>query len=127
VIAVGERVEIQHTFSADDVAAFAKLSGDYHPLHIDDSYAETTRFGRRVVHGMLVASLLSQIVGMKLPDTILVSQSLKFQKPVYIGDCLTVTGIVSRSYSTGLAELALFIKRGSDTVASGKVVVKAFA
>ena len=56
-----------HTFSADDVLAFARLSGDFSPLHVDPEYASGSEFGAQVVHGMLLASLFSRLVGMKIP------------------------------------------------------------
>jgi acyl dehydratase len=58
---------VQRTFAAEDVAAFAAISGDFSPLHMDDEYARGTEFGGRVVHGLLVGSLFSQLVGMHLP------------------------------------------------------------
>src|ERR1700676_2055835 len=66
-IAVGDAFTVEHTFTETDVRVFAELSGDYSPLHVDPTYASTTEFGKCVVHGMLLASLFSRLVGMYLP------------------------------------------------------------
>jgi 3-hydroxybutyryl-CoA dehydratase len=70
------------------VRAFAELSGDFNPLHLDEEVAGASRFGGRIVHGMLTASLISQLLGMELPGTgaIYLGQSLRFTAPVRIGD-----------------------------------------
>ncbi len=75
---------------------FAAVSGDNYPLHVDEEYAKTTRFGRRAVHGMLSASLISTVVGLMLqkPGGIYVEQALHFRRPVFLGDTLTATAEV---------------------------------
>jgi 3-oxoacyl-[acyl-carrier protein] reductase len=89
-LSVGQSATISRTITADDVAAFARLSGDYNALHVDDEFATRTGFAGRVVHGFLHASLLSTLVGMRLPGrgALYVSQSIDFSAPVYTGDCL---------------------------------------
>ena len=81
-----------------DVQAFAALTGDRNPLHVDAAYAATTRFGERVVHGMLVASFFSTLVGMCLPGrrALFLSQQLRFTNPVTIGEPLTFHGRVRK-------------------------------
>ena len=83
-------VEIQVTDGM--VREFAKITGDNNPLHLDEEFAKKTIFGRRIAHGMLVASLISKVLGHDFPGagTIYVSQSVKFRKPVYIGDTVKV-------------------------------------
>lgn len=82
-----------------DIQTFADLVGDHNPVHLDDDYAQTTRFGRRIAHGMLSASLLSAVLANKLPGrgTVYLSQTLKFVAPVFPGDTVTarvtVTGV----------------------------------
>ena len=95
-VQIGDRDEIVHTISAAEVDAFAQLSGDYNPLHINEEYAKKTFFGKRVVHGMLSASFISALLGMKLPGpgSLWLSQTLNFLKPVFIGDTLTVVAEV---------------------------------
>ncbi|HZQ99758.1 MAG TPA: MaoC family dehydratase [Chloroflexota bacterium] len=86
--AVGDRVSVRRVFDDAAVRAFAELSGDFNELHVDDEYARRSRFGRRVVHGMLSASLFTRLIGMELPGrgTIYLSQQLRFTAPVYVGD-----------------------------------------
>lgn len=88
---VGDYAVYSKTIGEEDVQRFADLSGDRHPLHLDDAYAGATRFGRRVAHGMLTASLLSTANALVLqqPGAISVEQSLRFLRPVFIGDTIT--------------------------------------
>lgn len=76
--------------------SFAKLTGDVNPIHLDDDYAQQTRFKERIAHGLLVTSYISTILGTKLPgkDTIYLSQYARFKAPVKIGDTLTIIGKV---------------------------------
>ena len=89
--AVGDEVTFSKTITEADLVLFAGLSGDTYPLHVDAEYAKTTRFGRRVAHGMLSASLFSTVNGLMLgtPGGLYVEQTLRFRRPVYIGDTLT--------------------------------------
>jgi len=79
--------------TAQDIEAFARASGDMNPVHLDEAYAATTTFGRRIAHGMLTASLVSAVLGNDLPGpgTIYLSQELKFKAPVYLDDEITAT------------------------------------
>ena len=88
---VGDRATFTKTIGEADVLLFAAVSGDNYPLHVDEEYAKTTRFGRRVAHGLLTASLLSATNGMLLqkPGGISLSQTLRFLRPVYPGDTIT--------------------------------------
>lgn len=90
---IGARASRTKTITDEDVRAFAQASGDTNPVHLDDTYAAATRFGRRIAHGMLTASVISAILGNDLPGhgTIYLGQELKFRAPVYIGDTITVT------------------------------------
>ena len=86
----GERASIEHTFTAADVAAFARLSGDDNPIHLDPDAARRAGFDREVVHGVLVTSLISRLLGTRLPGpgTILLGQQLRYLRPVHPGDLL---------------------------------------
>ena len=88
---VGEAATFSKTITEADIVLFAGLSGDTFPLHVDAEYAKTTRYGQRVVHGMLSASLLSTVNGLLLgtPGGIYVEQTVHFLRPVFIGDTLT--------------------------------------
>jgi acyl dehydratase len=89
---VGQTSALSRTVSAEDVEAFARLTGDANPVHLDEAYAATTRFHRRIAHGMLAASYVSALLGTQFPGpgTIYMSQSLKFTRPVFLGDTLEV-------------------------------------
>jgi len=91
VIHVGDKATLSKTFSLQDVVAFADISGDHNPLHLDEDFAVRTRFGRRIVHGMLTAGLISAVLGNQLPGPgcIYLSQTLQFRAPVYPGDTIT--------------------------------------
>jgi len=90
-IDVGDKATLSKTFLAQDVAVFAEVSGDHNPVHLSEEFATRTRFGRRIVHGMLTASLISAVLGTQLPGpgSIYLSQTLQFRAPVYLGDTVT--------------------------------------
>ena len=95
--ALGDRATFSKTITEADILLFAAVSGDQYPLHVDEEYAKTTRFGKRVAHGMLSASLLSTTNGLLLqrPGGISLAQTLRFLKPVYAGDTLeAVTEVI---------------------------------
>jgi 3-hydroxybutyryl-CoA dehydratase len=95
---VGDSAEASRTITDEDIRAFAELTGDRNPVHLDDEYAAGTRFGRRIAHGMLGASLISALLANELPGsgTVYLSQSLRFAAPVYPGDTVTARVEVSR-------------------------------
>jgi 3-hydroxybutyryl-CoA dehydratase len=90
-LGVGKTYEIRITITQHMVEGFARATGDYNPIHMDEDYARGTIFKTRVVHGMLHAGLISGIVGTRFPGpgTIYLSQTLKFLKPVFIDDEVT--------------------------------------
>ena len=94
---VGEEAALSTTFTQEDVENFARLSGDTNPVHLDEDYAQHTRFGGRIIHGMLVASLISSVLGTKLPGPgcIYMSQQLSFRAPARVGQRLTAKVRVS--------------------------------
>ena len=94
---VGDATTFSKTITEADILLFTAVSGDNYPLHVDAEYAKTTRFGARAAHGMLTASLLSTVIGLMLqkPGGIYVEQSLRFRRPVFIGDTLTATAEVT--------------------------------
>jgi 3-hydroxybutyryl-CoA dehydratase len=89
--ALGDSATFSKTITEADLLLFAAVSGDMYELHVDEVYARTTRFGKRIAHGMLTASLLSTVVAQLLqrPGGLYVSQTLRFVRPVFIGDTLT--------------------------------------
>ena len=92
----GQHASFRKTFTDEDVRRFIEITGDTNPLHVDDEFAAGTRFGRRVLHGMLTASLFSTMVGMLLPGTgaIYRSQTIRFLLPVSVGDTVTAHFVV---------------------------------
>ena len=92
-VQVGTKVAVTKTITQQDVADFARLSGDHNPVHLDEQYAAKTRFKRRVVHGAFSLALISAALGTKVagPDATVVylGQSVRFLKPVFLGDTVT--------------------------------------
>jgi 3-hydroxybutyryl-CoA dehydratase len=90
-IKVGDQASFSKTISESDINDFAKISGDFNPVHIDEEFAKAGLFKARIAHGFLVGSFISTVLGTKLPgpNTIYLSQELQFKAPVKIGDTLT--------------------------------------
>ena len=126
-IKVGDNFSFNRTWEDKDIVDFSILSGDKNPLHLDEKYAETTSFKRRIVHGMLVSSLFSTFVGMYLPGKrcLYLKQSISFKKPVFIGDTVTAYGVVlSKSESTKILTLSTIIKKEEEIVIEGEAQVQ---
>jgi 3-hydroxybutyryl-CoA dehydratase len=100
-LSLGLSAERSHVVSEADIAAFAEVSGDFNPVHMDEAFAQTTQFKGRIAHGMLSAAYISALLAGELPGpgAIYMSQSLRFRRPVRIGDevttKITVTAIDS--------------------------------
>lgn len=124
---VGQTFSVERRFGSDEVDAFAALSGDYSPLHIDADYAGDTEFGGRVVHGMLLASLFSTLVGMKIPGrkALYLGQELSFRRPVMVGEQIAASAkITSINQGLGVIQLAMSITKADGRIAvtgAGKV------
>ena len=90
-INVGDSAEITKTIEQSDVDAFAEVTGDHNPVHVDEEFAKTTRFEKRIAHGMLTASLISAVLANKLPGagSVYLGQTLQFVAPVFPGDEIT--------------------------------------
>src|ERR1044071_5209593 len=90
---VGDKASRTTLITDDMIRAFADLTGDTNPVHLDDAYAAGTRFGRRIAHGMIAAGLISAALANDLPGpgTVYLSQTLQFKGPVYPGDTITAT------------------------------------
>lgn len=89
----GDSASLTQPITEEDIALFARISGDTNPVHLDARYAAGTRFGRRIAHGMLTASRISAVLGTRLPGpgSIYLGQSLRFLAPVYVGDTITAS------------------------------------
>jgi 3-hydroxybutyryl-CoA dehydratase len=88
---VGDSAEITKKIEQADIDAFASVTGDHNPVHVDAEFARTTRFGKRIAHGMLTASLISAVLANKLPGegSVYLGQTLEFVAPVFPGDEIT--------------------------------------
>jgi 3-hydroxybutyryl-CoA dehydratase len=118
----GQSASFRKTFTDDDVRRFIEITGDTNPLHIDDEFAARTQFGRRIIHGMLTASLFSTMVGTLLPGTgaIYRSQTLRFLLPVYVGDTVTGRLVIRSSIALGIAWRSTLGSRTKPANASSK-------
>ena len=123
---VGMNAVASKTFTATDIATYAAVSGDTNPLHLDEAFATQTRFGTRIVHGMLTVSLWSALLGTRLPGpgSIYMGQDIKFVKPVHIGDTVTARVTVAEIDDTRQrVYLDTDCRVGDTQVAAGRAVV----
>jgi 3-hydroxybutyryl-CoA dehydratase len=127
-LTVGKCAELTRTVSAADLDAFAAVTGDENPVHLDAAYAATTSFGERIAHGMLSAGFISAVLGTKLPGpgAVYISQSLRFRRPVKIGDEVTARAEVAEiDWAKGRVTLKTDCKVAGKVVVDGEAVVMA--
>lgn len=119
-LSVGQTAEMSRVVGAADIEAFAEVSGDNNPLHLDEAYAKTTTFGARIAHGMLSAAYISAIIATRLPGSgaIYLSQSLRFRRPVKIGDL-----VVARATVKKLDEARAHVTLDTTCEVNGKTVI----
>jgi acyl dehydratase len=118
-VSVGQRAERSLTLTKEHVATFAKLTGDYNPLHFDEAFVAKTKFGRLVVQGGLTTGLLHALVAMDMPGpgTVFLSQSWKFTAPVYIDDTITASAeVLSVHASKPVTQLTIRVTRQTGEV-----------
>jgi len=96
-LSVGQSADLVRTVGEADIIAFAAVTGDNNPVHLDAEFAATTSFGERIAHGMLSAGYISAVIGTQLPGpgAIYLSQSLRFKRPVKIGDEVTARATIT--------------------------------
>lgn len=118
---VGQSAELARTVTEQDITAFAAVTGDVNPVHLDDAYARTTPFKGRIAHGMISAGHISAVLGTRLPGpgAIYVSQTLNFKRPVHIDD-----EVVSRVTVTAIDEKRRFVTLSTVCQVAGKTVVE---
>ena len=117
-ISIGQQESFIIKITESMVEKFSNLSGDLNPLHMDNKFAESSSFKKRIVHGMLLASFFSQLIGMKLPgkNALYFSQTLNFRSPCYIDDEIEVVGeVIEKSDSTQIITLSTTIFNKSKT------------
>lgn len=123
---VGDTAEMSKTVTEEDIVLFAKITGDYNPVHVSREFAEKTRFGERIAHGMLSAGLISAVIGMKLPGPgcLYLSQTLNFRGPVKIGDEITARVEVAEVISEKRLRLKTeCLNQRSETVLDGEAII----
>jgi 3-hydroxybutyryl-CoA dehydratase len=93
---IGDKFSTSKQITDAVVRAFAELSGDYNPIHLDEEFARKTRFGKRIAHGMISGALISAVLGYEFKERKIVylSQTMKFTAPVFIDDTVTATATV---------------------------------
>jgi acyl dehydratase len=129
-ITIGLTKEFSIEITESMVDNFAEFSGDYNELHMDEDYASTTSFGKRICHGMLLTSFFSRLVGMSIPgkNAVYFSQSINFQFPCFIGDLIIVRGeVTEKSESTHIITIkTTILNQDSKCLIDGiaKVIVQ---
>ncbi len=126
-LSVGDTAEITRTIAQSDIEAFAEVTGDRNPVHLDDEFAKTTRFGRRIAHGMLTASLISSVLANHLPGegSVYLGQTLQFVAPVFPGDEVTarVTVVEVRENRPIVKLETVCVNQRGETVIRGEATV----
>jgi len=122
-LSAGDEFEFTKTITEADVERFAAASGDTNPLHLDDEYAEQTRFSGRIAHGTLVGGLISAALA-RIPGLVIyLSQELEFHGPVRIGDRVTAHCEIIEDLGNNQYRLRTQVLNGEDTAVDGEAVV----
>jgi 3-hydroxybutyryl-CoA dehydratase len=126
-IYVGDKAEVVKTITEEDIVAFAELTGDVNPIHLNEEFAQKTFFKGRIVHGMLTASFISTVLGTQLPgtNTIYLSQNVKFKAPVKIGDTITaIAEVIEKRDDKKLIKLRTnIVNQDQKVVVEGEAMV----
>ena len=124
---IGQTESVRKVFTIEDVISFAELTGDINPVHIDEIAAKSSVFGQRIVHGAFVSSLISAVLGNKLPGngTVYLGQESKFVAPVYINDTITATcEVIEVIKNKNIVKLKCVIVNQNDKIViEGKATV----
>lgn len=128
--AVGDSFAIDFSITLDDQRAFAAVSGDTNPLHLDAAYAQSKGFGAPVVYGALLIARLSQIVGMQMPgkDGLWSTVQMEFRSPLLVNEPAALTARISQmSEATRTIVAAITVRSGDRTIATGRVLATLFS
>ena len=124
---IGDVFSKTRTVTDELIRAFAEISGDFNPIHLDEQFAANTRFGRRIAHGMLSGAFISAVLGYEFRERKIVylSQTMKFVAPVFIGDTITTTATIrSIRESKGIVNVeTICSNQNGQTVVTGIAVV----
>jgi 3-hydroxybutyryl-CoA dehydratase len=124
---IGEKFSATKQITDKVVRDFAELSGDFNPIHIDEEFAKTTRFGRRIAHGMISGALLSAVLGYEFKERRIVylAQTMKFLAPVFIDDTVTATATVKhiRADKPIVTLETVCTNQAGETTLTGEAVV----
>lgn len=122
-LSVGDTIRFTKTISERDLERFAAASGDTNPIHLDDQWAENTRFNGRIAHGVLVAGLISAALA-RLPGSVIyLSQDLEFRAPVRIDDRVTATVEIAEDLGGNQYRIRTTVVKDDDPVIDGEAVV----
>ena len=123
---VGQSASYERSISEADVREFALMSGDFNPVHLDEAYAQETRFKGRIVHGMLPVTFVSTVLGTRLPGAgaIFMGASFRFKAPVRIGDTVVATCTVKEIGTKGRVSFDCICSVGDTVVVEGDALVK---
>ena len=122
ILKVGDKASYQRTLTEQDLILFASVSGDFNPVHLDETFASKTKFQQRIAHGMWTGSLISAALAMKMPGPggIYLGQTLKFLRPAKLGDTLTVNlEVIKKSDKNKTATISTTVVNQNN-----KIVVK---
>lgn len=124
---IGDKFSTSKQITDSVVRAFAELSGDFNPIHLDDEFAAKTRFGRRIAHGMISGALISAVLGYEFKErkVVYLSQTLKFTAPVFLDDTVTATATVAniREDKPVVTLETVCTNQKGETVVKGEAVV----
>ena len=125
-LSVGQSAELVRTVGEADIVAFAEVTGDTNPVHLDADYAATTSFGQRIAHGMLSAGYISAVLGTQLPGpgAVYLTQALRFRRPVKIGDAVTaIVTVTEINEAKAQVTLSTVCKVNGKAVVDGEATV----
>jgi 3-hydroxybutyryl-CoA dehydratase len=125
VINIGDTAARSFEITDAMIRSFADVTGDHNPVHLDEAFAASTQFGKRIAHGMLVGSLISSALANDMPGagSIYLSQEVKFKKPVFIGDTVTVKLTVTALRRRIVTLETLVTNQAGEVVIEGQAVV----